>query len=75
MNLELAEDRERSLAVPCRRPPGCGVPIGEVCVRVADGQPLENLPAHPCRLDDAGVVHAPLDPRDLRRSHERTPRT
>jgi hypothetical protein len=66
---ELEADRAQALTVPCPFPPkGCGEPIGAPCTResmTGDREPLENLPAHPARLDAAGVVHAPLDPREL----------
>lgn len=63
---ELVEDRERALTVPCRRPPGCGAPTGQPCTRAgADGKPLVHLPAHTCRLADAGVLHAPIPLADL----------
>lgn len=68
MNLEDAEDRRRSLAVPCRH---CPAQPGEVCVRpTADGTwvELERVAAHTPRLADAGVIHAPIPSRDLRGS-------
>lgn len=70
MNLELAEDRERALAVPCPPSPyGCAALAGEVCTR-DDGkggrEPIDRFPAHVARLAEAGVVHAPLDSRYLR---------
>lgn len=63
MNLEDLADRRRALAVAC---PFCGAPAGDRCVRREDGGPLERFPAHTSRLDAAGVVHAPIDSRELR---------
>lgn len=66
MNLEDAEDRHRSLVVPCRY---CPAKAGQVCVRrTADGTwvELERVAAHTPRLADAGVIHAPLLTRELR---------
>lgn len=67
MNLEDQHDRERALTKPCPpRPLGCGVGVGKPCV-TSTGEPLHRFPAHVARLQDAGVVHAPLDSRELRR--------
>lgn len=67
MNLDLANDRDRAQAVPCPPPPhGCAAPAGDPCVRIADGTPLEHLPAHTARIKAAGIVHAPIDSRELR---------
>lgn len=63
MNLELAEDRRRALTVACR---WCSAATGQLCTRRSDGRPLERLAAHEMRLRDAGVIHAPIDSRDLR---------
>lgn len=74
MNFELAEDAAHAARVRCPdRPLGCGQPAGDPCVR-GDGRPLEHLPAHPARLKAAGVVHAPIDSRELAARGERTPR-
>lgn len=62
MNLEDAEDRRQSMTVAC---PWCQVEPGEVCLR-SDGSELERVAAHTSRLSAAGVVHAPLDSRELR---------
>lgn len=67
MNLEMAADREQSLTVPCPIDL-CGSEIGEVCVQLGTGQPLQFLAAHDARLRVAGVQHAPLDSRELRRA-------
>lgn len=76
MNLDDLADRDQAHTVPCPAPPtGCAQPAGSPCIRHADGEPLQHLPAHIARLRAAGVVHAPLDPRELARAHERTPRT
>lgn len=76
MNLDDQADQDAALTVVCPLPPyGCGALTGQLCVRITDGQTLAHLPAHTARLKAAGVVHAPLDPRDLARAHERTPRT
>lgn len=67
MNLEDQADREQAVTVPCPAPPyGCGVPAGDLCVVVTTGEPLTRLAAHTARLKAAGVVHAPIDPRELR---------
>lgn len=63
MNLEDQRDQDQAVTVPC---PYCGSEVGEDCIRKVDGYPLTNLPAHTGRLKAAGVVHAPLDPRELR---------
>ncbi len=66
MNLEDAEDRRRSLAVPCSH---CHAEAGQVCTR-SDGRggrvELERVAAHTPRLHAAGVIHAPIPSRDLR---------
>lgn len=68
MNLDDQADQDKALTVPCPAPPlGCNAAIGAICVRLVDGEPLQHLPAHNARLRAAGVVHAPLDPRDLAR--------
>lgn len=64
MNLEDQADRDRALTVTC---PYCNAQPDEVCVRKGTSEPLQNFAAHPSRLDAAGVVHAPLDSRELRR--------
>lgn len=63
MNLETAADRERALSVAC---PHCRAEQGQVCVR-PDGEELQRAAAHTSRITAAGVVHAPIDSRDLRR--------
>lgn len=63
MNLEDLADRRRALAVDY---PFCAVPAGDRCVRRDTGEPLERFPAHTSRLEAAGVVHAPIDSRELR---------
>lgn len=69
-------DQDQALTVACDNDPprGCGAPIGELCRNLATGQPLQHLPAHHSRLVKAGVVHAPLNSRELAARHERTPR-
>lgn len=78
MNLDDQADQDAALQVACPAPPyGCLAPAGQLCTR-PDGPtgraPLDHAPAHIHRLHAAGVVHAPLDPRELARAHERTPR-
>lgn len=63
MNLEAAQDREQALTVAC---PYCLAQPSEPCVRKGTDEVLVGPPAHTCRLDDAGVIHAPLDTRELR---------
>lgn len=67
MNLETARDRQASLAVGC---PHCPAEPGQVCVRfeqlTGKWVELERIAAHPSRMSAAGVVHAPLDPREYR---------
>lgn len=75
MNLQDQADREVAETVPCPdRPHGCGRPAGTACRNLHTGEPLERIPAHAARLAAAGVVHAPVDSRDLAARHERTPR-
>lgn len=75
MNRDDQADRDRAETVPCPdRPLGCGMPAGTVCRNLHTGLPLERIPAHAARLRAAGVVHAPLDSRDLSARGERTPR-
>lgn len=66
MNYDLLDDRAAAARVACpvNR---CHAPAGEPCINVHTGKPLEHLPAHDARLKAAGVLHAPLDSRDLRR--------
>lgn len=71
MNLEDAADRDQALTVPCT---WCNAQPGEVCVRRGTDDPLLNIAAHLSRMHAAGVMHAPLDSRELRATHERTPR-
>lgn len=66
MNAATRADQDQALTVPCAEP-RCNALIGERCVNVHTGEPLVKLPAHLSRLKAAGVVHAPLDSRDLRR--------
>lgn len=66
MNDELLADQDQAVTVPCPEE-RCRALIGEVCVNVHTNQPLRHLPAHNARLNAAGVLHAPLDSRDLRR--------
>lgn len=61
MNLEDQADREQAETVVC---PTCYVEPGSTCVR-SDGGELVHLPAHTPRLKAAGVLHAPLDSREL----------
>lgn len=75
MNYELMVDRDQAETVACpARPRGCGAAPGEPCINLQTGRPLEHLPAHDARLRAAGVLHAPLDPRQLAARNERTPR-
>lgn len=67
MNRDLLDDRAAAAAVPCSVP-RCNAQAGEPCRNVHTGQPLEHLPAHHARLKAAGIVHAPIDSRDLRRA-------
>lgn len=64
MNLDQVSDRDRALTVAC---PYCLAQPGEPCVRKGTDELLVGPPAHTCRIDAAGVVHAPLDSRELRR--------
>lgn len=64
MNLVDQADRDRALTVGCRY---CLAQVGEPCVRRGTDEVLTNVAAHTPRLADAGVVHAPLDSRELRR--------
>jgi hypothetical protein len=61
---ELLADRERSLVVACPLEP-CGAQVGEPCVSLTTRRPHQHLGAHDARLKAAGVLHAPLDPREL----------
>lgn len=63
MNLQDQADRDASLAVPCAY---CHAEAGAVCVRLGTTVELVNAPAHTPRLRDAGVIHAPIDSRELR---------
>ena len=75
MNLADLANRDRAETVPCPEPPrGCSAPAGETCRNLTTGAELAHQAAHNVRLRAAGVVHAPLDSRDLRAAHERTPR-
>jgi hypothetical protein len=75
VNLTDQADRDRAETVPCPdRPRGCAMPAGTTCRNLTTGEPLEHQPAHFARLRAAGVVHAPLDSRELAARHERTPR-
>jgi hypothetical protein len=62
MNLIDADDRRQAETVDC---PTCRAPRGTTCVR-GDGEPLVHAAAHTPRLTAAGVLHAPLDSRELR---------
>lgn len=64
MNLEDQADREQALTVAC---PYCVAAEREPCVRKGTDEPLVNVAAHTARLQAAGVMHAPLDSRELRR--------
>lgn len=63
MNFEDELDRRAALEVACR---WCHAAKGEPCVRKGTDEPLQGPAAHTCRIDDAGVVHAPLDSREIR---------
>jgi hypothetical protein len=65
MTPEDRQDREKALTVDC---PYCHAQPGEPCVRKNTNEPLTNLAAHLARLHTAGITHAPLDPRELRRA-------
>lgn len=69
MNPDLRADRKRALTVPCGY---CHAEPGQVCTRpnvlTGEPKPLEVFAAHLPRLKAAGVVHAPIDSRDLRRA-------
>ena len=71
MNPDLLDDRAAANRVPCTEP-RCNAQAGDPCVNVHTGLPLEHQPAHLVRvkagLAAAGIVHAPIDSRDLRRS-------
>lgn len=68
-------DRDQAETVACPdKPRGCGRPAGTSCRNLHSGELLEHLPAHAARLAAAGVVHAPVDSRELAARHERTPR-
>lgn len=64
MNLEDQADREQAMTVPCT---WCGAVAGVECQNRVTGLPVEFIPAHVDRMKAAGVVHAPLDSRELRR--------
>ncbi|MGD9991110.1 zinc finger domain-containing protein [Pseudonocardia sp.] len=64
MTPEDAADRTRALTVPCSY---CHAMPGELCVRKGTTDTLVNPAAHLARLNDAGITHAPLDTRELRR--------
>lgn len=68
MNAEQLADQDQAVTVPCREP-RCNAQIGELCINVHNGQPLRHQAGHLVRLKDAGVSHAPWDPRDLRRAN------
>lgn len=75
MNLQDQTDRDQAETVACPdKPRGCGRPAGTACRNLSTGEPLEHLPAHAARLAAAGVVHAPLDSRELSRDPDRRPR-
>lgn len=67
MNHDLLDDRAAASQVPCTMP-RCNAQPGDPCINVHTGKPLAHLPAHDARLKAAGVLHAPWDSRDLRRS-------
>lgn len=73
MNLEQQQDREQALTVACPLT-ACAAPAGEMCRSFVTGRPHQNLPAHDARLRAAGVVHAPLDTRELRHDPDRKAR-
>jgi len=64
MTPEDARDRQHALQFACNY---CHAQPGEPCVRKGTTDPLNNLAAHLDRLTTAGITHAPLDTRDLRR--------
>lgn len=68
LDLERQADRELALTVACNapRPLGCGAAVGEECTNLSTGGPLTRLAAHDARIKAAGVMHAPIDSRDLR---------
>lgn len=75
MNLADARDRDTAETVPCPPPPhGCGRPAGTSCRNLVTGDLLGHIPAHAARLRAAGVIHAPVDSRDLAARGERTRR-
>lgn len=75
MNLDDLADRDAAEQVPCPPPPlGCSAVSGQTCRNLTTGEELAHQPAHAARIRAAGVVHAPIDPRELRAPHERTPR-
>jgi hypothetical protein len=67
MTPDLDDDRQRALTVPCSY---CHALAGQPCTRTdlaGETRPLGVFPAHLPRLKAAGVLHAPIDSRDLRR--------
>lgn len=71
MNPDLAADHQAALKVAC---PFCAEPAGRPCTRPDNGggrARLSAFPAHEARIRAAGIVHAPIDPRDLREHHTR----
>lgn len=73
MNLELEADRAQALTVACPLT-ACAQPAGQPCLSWVTRKPLENLPAHNARLKAAGVMHAPVDVRELRHDPDRKAR-
>jgi hypothetical protein len=67
VNYDLLDDRAAACRVPCPVE-RCNAQAGDPCRNVHTGLPLEHLPAHDVRLKAAGVIHAPVDSRDLRRA-------
>lgn len=53
-SLDFLADRDKAETVPCRE---CNAPAGETCTRPAphtgEPEPLVNLPAHTCRIQDS----------------------
>ena len=67
MNPDLLDDRAVACRIPCPVE-RCNAQPGQPCTNLHTGKPLEHLAAHLPRLKAAGVIHAPIDSRDLRRA-------
>lgn len=50
---EFIRQRDEAMPYPCEQ---CKASPGEVCVNAVDGRPVEKAPAHPPRLEAAGLI-------------------